>query len=407
MAVVVDDVERARLVVRQLQNPPQVLGQLLLVVQVAVALGGGVVARFPGLRSPAVQPHDRQPWRGHGERRRHTALHSLRSVHHHVGQVEIAEQRRRALGQPAGHPGMVPELDGPDALAQAGATRGERGGALPRRREPAGELEQDRAQLSGFAKGLERAEEPAPDFIEQLSREVPSVQPFARRPGKLTPEPVRKAAHVGAVARHEAMRLHVEHEPVRRPARPFHGHGPRGHGVVSGIHLHDRVPGRVVPESVLRVLHAARVEHAPGGERRVGPARHPHVQRCASRRPHARGRGGGHRLKPRTGGADAGIVGRISARWCGRGRLGRGEVRRKRLRWLQRLGQHVRQPSWGVAGEARDQPRLGEIAPVSLGHLRPHRGGIQPRGVEGVGIVGPPQLFQSIVSGCRGAGSAG
>ena len=57
--------------------------------------------------------------------------------------------------------------------------------------------------------------------------------------------------------------------------------------------------------------------------------------------------------------------------------------------------------------ERRQQLRLGEVLPVTTGHLLPHHPGIEPCRVEDVRVVGAPQVFAGVLRGCVAGRAAG
>jgi len=61
VAVVVDDVHGVLFPLGELDDPAKMLGQFRIVVKIAIALGGRIVARLPGLPPSAMKPDDGQP----------------------------------------------------------------------------------------------------------------------------------------------------------------------------------------------------------------------------------------------------------------------------------------------------------------------------------------------------------
>ena len=80
-----------------------------------------------------------------------------------------------------------------------------------------------------------------------------------------------KPRHLGGLPRHERVRLHVEDEIRRRALGPQRRDRALGKRVVGRVHLDGGELARVVAESFLARRHAARIEHIPLRDRRIGP----------------------------------------------------------------------------------------------------------------------------------------
>jgi hypothetical protein len=65
------------------------------------------------------------------------------------------------------------------------------------------------------------------------------------------------------------------------------------------------------------------------------------------------------------------------------------------LRW--RLANHLCDLGFCAGDEFGNEARFRQVPPIPPGHLAPHQGGVQPRGVEDRGVIGAPDLLQGVL----------
>ena len=168
----------------------------------------------------------------------------------------------------------VPELDEHLVPAELLARPREvvEGGLL--RDDVGRELEEEPAQLAGRAQRLERLEEAAEDLGAKLSRRA--VDPAALVLRRLVAQVGRELLDLHRVPGHDAERLHVHHEPVRRALGPALDHLLGGQAVVGRVDL-DHVEVLRVVAQPLAGRHAFRVPVL--GKRLVSPRARPDADR--------------------------------------------------------------------------------------------------------------------------------
>ena len=128
------------------------------------------------------------------------------------------------------------------------------------------ELEEDAAELAGRAQRLERLQEAAEDLAAELARGPLDAAAVVGR--RVVAQIRRERLQLDRMARHEAERLDVHDEVVRRPLRPAADHFLGREAVVSGVDLDGVEVLRVVGEP----LTGGRPARVPVlRERLVGP----------------------------------------------------------------------------------------------------------------------------------------
>ena len=228
-----------------------------------------------------MEAHHRQLRRRDRRHRRHAALEPLRSVDHDVGETEIAQHverplRRLAADRPPRRtsagceaprrracPRAAPPTrrDGPCSRASAGTsadTAAARRPAFPPRAAA-----RARRGSTSTRRRTARAADP--------SRRC-AASPRARRAARRSIGSGSRATSVGCpVISACAFTWNTKSSGVRS------AHSARdralGERVVGGVHLHRRELARVVAQPVLARRHAARIEHAALGDRRIRPRR--------------------------------------------------------------------------------------------------------------------------------------
>ena len=160
----------------------------------------------------------------------------------------------------------VPELHEhlvvPELLARPFAGSRATGPCRPRTRK----LEEDAAELAAGAQRLERGEEPAEDLAAKLPRRP--LDPSALVGRRVVPQVRRQRLELDGMTRHQAERLDVHHEPVRRALRPALDHLFVRQPVIGRVDL-DRVEVLGVVRQTVSGLRARRIPVLR--ERVVGP----------------------------------------------------------------------------------------------------------------------------------------
>src|SRR5687767_5824397 len=109
---------------------------------------------------------------GHSVDRRDARREALRLVDRDVRKPVVAQEGERFVAVALFHPERVAELDSKPVVGKEFARADDLGLVPPRNREPVWVLEEDRAELPGFAQGLERHPEPRMDLVDDLFRQV-------------------------------------------------------------------------------------------------------------------------------------------------------------------------------------------------------------------------------------------
>ncbi len=244
--------------------------QLALVVVVAEALGRGGGPARPGVVGPAVEAHDDVVGRAvevAGQ------LGDLGGVDRHQRQVVVGHERHRAVDVVGAEPAVGAELDAGGHVAEPLAGPGQLLAVVLLGREPGRVLEQDRAQLADLAERRQRLDEAPPHLVDRVVGQVVGVDVLlvARLGVELVADVGPQRLGLRGVPGHEAVGLHVHHEPLRAAVGPALGELLGGRPVVRAVGLHHREPGGVEPQAVGRRHRAAGVPVGVLRERLVGP----------------------------------------------------------------------------------------------------------------------------------------
>ena len=264
----------------QLAQRPDPLPQLLVGVQVVEAFRRATAALVPRVCVASVETHVGRRRRECEDGRR-DILRALdaRRVDDHVRGAQLLEEAQRLVAMLVVEPARVPELDEHLVATELLARPLQIVQRAVLEHDVRGELEQDPAELAGGAQRLERLEKATEDLAAKLPRRPLDAALVVRR--RVVAQVGRERFELDGMARHQAERLHVHHESVRRPRCPALHHLLRRQAVVGRIDL-DRVEVLCVVRQPLAGRQSLRIPVLR--ERLVGPGARPdpHFSHVAS-----------------------------------------------------------------------------------------------------------------------------
>ncbi|MDP8961876.1 MAG: hypothetical protein M3N32_09710 [Actinomycetota bacterium] len=149
--------------------------QLVLVVEVPETLRRGDSLPLPVVSVAAVEPHERELCRRGCDDGRDRRLEALRLIDADIGQRVLLQQLEGSVAVAFGEPRPVTELDGDPVVGEPVSQCLEVLAVGPLRREPRRPLEDHSAEPAGIVQGSQRAIEPRPGLVDQLSGQVPHV----------------------------------------------------------------------------------------------------------------------------------------------------------------------------------------------------------------------------------------